>query len=199
MKYPSEEEALRLLEKHNVSKGVIKHSIEVKESALVIGQQIKDAGHDVDLELLKVGALLHDIGRGVYDWDNGFDNKDDYHEMETCNILKEEEYEEFGEMLQKHALAGLTKEETEILGFPDSRDLMPDSLHIKILCIADKVRHGQGILTLKDKLEDYKNTKRLWERYFDKKEGLFEDTCERVTRIWEELVSLGMRDPPISA
>ena len=189
----------KLLEKYNVSKGVIKHSIEVKERALIIGKQIKGAGHDVNLELLKVGALLHDLGRGVYDWDNGFDPKDDYHEMETYNVLKKEGYEEFGEMLQKHALGGLTKEETKILGYPESRDLVPDSLHIKILCIADKIRPKQGIITLKDKLEDYRTAKRMWVRYFSKKEGLFEDTCERVTKLWKELVSLGMRDPPISA
>ncbi len=193
MKYPSENEARELLNKYHVPKSIIEHSEEVRKNSIIIGTQILAAGNPVDLALLEVGGLLHDIGRWRYCKENGYSSDQDFHEYETGRLLEELGYAAFGDMLQRHPLGGLTPEETAILGFPEPIDLMPKTLDIKIICIADKIRPSVGICTLGQKIEDYRNNRRLHERYFNKLPGLLETTIERVTSIWHELESLGMK------
>lgn len=193
MRYPTEDEARELLSVYHVPYGVIEHSREVSKNSISIGNQIIDAGNPVDLELLGVGGLLHDIGRWRYCREHGYSSDQDYHEYETGRILRELGYVEFGNMLQCHLLGGLTSEETAILGYPESVDLMPKTLDIKIICIADKIRSKIGIYTLDQKIEDYRSNRRLHERYFTKLPGLLEITIERVTSIWHELEKLGMK------
>lgn len=197
MNYPTESQARELLAKYNVPKGIIEHSEEVRKNSLIIGTQILEAGNPVDLDLLSIGGLLHDVGRWRYCKENGYSSDQDFHEYETGRLLKELGYAEFGDVLQRHPLGGLTPEETVILGFPESVDLMPQTLDIKIICIADKIRPSIGIVTLEHKIEDYRTNRRLHERYFNKLPGLLETTIERVTSIWHELESLGMKIPPI--
>ncbi|MHA1265002.1 MAG: HDIG domain-containing metalloprotein [Candidatus Helarchaeota archaeon] len=55
--------ALSLLQQIGLPKHIIQHSIAVAEKALAIAQQLIDAGHSVNLKIVEIGALLHDIGR----------------------------------------------------------------------------------------------------------------------------------------
>ncbi len=197
MEYPSEKEAYEILERYVIPRKVMDHSIEVKYNSRAIGIQLLRFGNEIDLDLIEVGGLLHDLGRSKYSIEKGYSYDQDFHEYETGKILTELGYKEFGEMLRCHPLGGLTKEETKLLGFPEAVDLIPTNLEIKVICIADKIRFWNGIDTLPQKINDLKTNKRLQQRYFDKVPGLLEDTIERVTTLWEELVSLGMKNPPM--
>ena len=55
--------ALKLLEESGCAPNVIQHCKEVASLAVEIADKIKAAGHEVDSELVEVGALLHDFGR----------------------------------------------------------------------------------------------------------------------------------------
>ncbi|MBM4236900.1 MAG: HDIG domain-containing protein, partial [Euryarchaeota archaeon] len=55
---PSEEECLRILREEGTRPVVIRHCCTVKEVAVRIAERC-----DADLDLVKAGALLHDIGR----------------------------------------------------------------------------------------------------------------------------------------
>ena len=59
---PSRETAFELLKKLKVPYQVRRHSLKVAEKALEISYKIKNI--EVDLELIEIGAILHDIGRG---------------------------------------------------------------------------------------------------------------------------------------
>ena len=58
--YPSEEECIRLLEEAGCKRRVIVHCCTVCTMAEAFAKKI-----DCDKDLLRAGALLHDIGRSI--------------------------------------------------------------------------------------------------------------------------------------
>ncbi len=193
MEYPTRIQADRLFQEYPVPKVLLSHSEEVSSNCGLIGTQITEAGTKLDLELLRIGGFLHDIGRWKYDFEKGVSSDEDFHEHETGRLLAELGYVDFGNLIQRHALGGLTPEETRILGYPEAVDLMPNTIEAKIICVADKIRPQRGIITLSDKIRDYQTSERMHQRYFNKLPGLLETTIVRVITIWQELEELGMR------
>ncbi|HLD72833.1 MAG TPA: HD domain-containing protein [Candidatus Nanoarchaeia archaeon] len=193
MEYPTPSQADRLFQEYPVPRVLLSHSQEVSSNCGLIGAQIIEAGTQLDLELLKIGGFLHDIGRWKYDFEKGVSPHQDFHEYETGRLLAELGYADFGNLIQRHALGGLTPEETSILGYPEAVDLMPNTIEAKIISVADKIRPQRGIITLSDKIRDYQTSERMHQRYFNKLPGLLETTVVRVTAIWQELEELGMK------
>lgn len=60
---PTTEQALRFLRENGCRENVIRHVEAVSALAVEIAQACKAKGYDVDVRLVEVGALLHDIGR----------------------------------------------------------------------------------------------------------------------------------------
>ncbi|MGF3522719.1 MAG: HDIG domain-containing metalloprotein, partial [Candidatus Bathyarchaeia archaeon] len=60
---PTREEALRLLRKNRCSKNVIAHCEAVAKLARETAEICKKKGLNVDVDLVEIGALLHDVGR----------------------------------------------------------------------------------------------------------------------------------------
>ncbi|MGW8289192.1 MAG: HDIG domain-containing metalloprotein, partial [Candidatus Bathyarchaeia archaeon] len=60
---PSSQKALSLLFECGCSKKVVAHCKAVSALAVKFAEACKKNGQDVDVELVEVGALLHDIGR----------------------------------------------------------------------------------------------------------------------------------------
>ena len=60
---PSRERALKLLIENGCSINVVKHCQAVARLALETAEILNKKGFKVDLELVEIGALLHDIGR----------------------------------------------------------------------------------------------------------------------------------------
>jgi uncharacterized protein len=115
----SREEALALLRKLGLPQHLIEHSQAVAEKALEIAKQILEAGHKVDLEVVEIGALLHDIGR--------IKEQGLYHAAEGGRILREEGYpESIARIAETHSLDGF----------------WPETIEEKIVCIADKTVKG---------------------------------------------------------
>jgi len=189
VKYPNEREALGLLEKYRCPKDVVIHCLTVRQVATKMARRINDNGHELDPELVKSAALLHDIGRCGYAKEKGWSF--DFHEYYTGKILRELGYEEFAAICEAHPLGGLTTEETKALGFPEAVDLMPKHLVSKIICVADKIRPDEGRTTLGDTIKTYDTSERLNERYFKKLPGLKEKSVERVKKLWSEMKKMG--------
>ena len=115
----SREEALALLRKLGLPQHLIEHSQAVAEKALEIAKQILDAGHSVALEVVEIGALLHDIGRIK---EHGL-----YHAAEGGRILREHGYpESIARIAETHSLDGF----------------WPETIEEKIVCVADKTVKG---------------------------------------------------------
>ncbi|MEM3442440.1 MAG: HDIG domain-containing protein, partial [Candidatus Bathyarchaeia archaeon] len=126
---PSREKAIEILQKSGCLKNVIKHCEAVAEIALEIAKACKDKGFNVDLELVEIGALLHDIGRAK--------THSVHHAVIGAEIAKS-----FGlpdpviSIIKRHVGGGITKEEAEALGWP--KDVyVPQTLEEKIVAYAD--------------------------------------------------------------
>jgi len=112
-------EALALLRKVGLPQHIIDHCIAVAERALEIAKQIVAAGHKVDLELVEIGAILHDIGRIK---EHGL-----YHAAEGGRILRNFGYpESIARIAETHSLDGF----------------WPETIEEKIVCVADKTVKG---------------------------------------------------------
>lgn len=98
-------EAIKLLEESGCAPNVIEHCKEVASLAVEIADKIKVAGHEVNPELVEVGALLHDLGRCR--------THEITHAVEGFKLAKSRGVEsEVSEIIKRHIGAGISKEES---------------------------------------------------------------------------------------
>lgn len=139
MRYPSEAEALELLRRYRLPKEIIEHSKRVEKIAVKIAKQIKAAGHDVDIGLVRSATLLHDIGKWKY-----LRNKHEIgrmHSHETGRLLRELGWPEFAAVCESHFW--VTKKEAQMFGHDGPHDTGPRTIEAEIIFIADKIRPGR--------------------------------------------------------
>ena len=123
---PSPDECIELLRKSGCSDKVVKHCKAVKDVAVKIAKKA-----NADVELVEVGALLHDIGRskthGIRHGIEGAKIADKLGLPESIILI-----------IERHLGAGIPKEEAKKLGLP-SKDYTPQTLEEKIVCHADNL------------------------------------------------------------
>ncbi len=108
---------------------VIEHCKAVANKALKLSRSF-----DVDREIVKTGALLHDIGRSKT---NGID-----HGVVGAKIVKELGFsKEIVNIVERHIGAGISIEEAKLLGLPP-KDYIPTTLEEKIVAHADNLTWG---------------------------------------------------------
>lgn len=131
---PSSRAATRLLKKVGCSFNVIKHCETVSKLAVRIAKKLKKKGIPVDVELVKIGGLLHDIGRSKTH------NID--HAVIGSEIARSYDVPEAVIMIiERHIGSGITAEEAKKLGLPE-RNFLPTTLEEKIVSYADKLVSG---------------------------------------------------------
>jgi uncharacterized protein len=109
----------------------MQHSQTVKKKAINLAISFNSK---VNLELVKKGALLHDVGRCQ---SNGID-----HAIIGANILRNRgESSEIVMIVERHIGAGITTEEAIILGLPP-KSYEPVTIEEKIVSHADNLVHG---------------------------------------------------------
>jgi len=123
---PSPERCLELLRESGCSDSVIRHCKAVRDVAVKIAKKA-----DANVELVEVGALLHDIGRSRT---HGI-----FHAMEGANIAKGLGLpQSIVYIIERHIGAGLSSDEAKKLGLP-SKEYVPQTLEEKIVCHADNL------------------------------------------------------------
>ncbi len=89
---------------------------------------------NVDLDLIKAGCMLHDVGRTIT---NGIE-----HAYLGADLLRQINVDEkICLITERHIGAGITREEAKSLGLPD-RNYVPETLEEKIVAHADNLVHG---------------------------------------------------------
>lgn len=172
MKLPSKETAFDLLKKLKVPYQVRRHSLKVAEKALELAYQIKKA--EVDLDLVEIGALLHDIGRSKT---HGFK-----HAIIGGEILRDRGFpSSLSRICETHILGGLDKEDARLLNLPE-REYLPVSIEEKIICLADKLTAGSKEVTIDQRFQK-------WFTKYGKTKILMKSK-KRIERIQEELYNL---------
>ena len=140
-------QALHVLQEAGCSSEVIKHSLAVERKALEIAKQISENGHPVDLKLVELGAILHDVGRART---HGIE-----HGIRGAEILRRKGLGKFAGFAEGHIGAGIPASEAKELGLP-KRDFMPRTLEEKIVAYADKLVVGAGSVSFEEAREQLK-------------------------------------------
>jgi uncharacterized protein len=136
-------EAIKLLEETGCAPNVIEHCKEVASLAVEIANKAKAAGHNINSELVEVGALLHDLGRCR--------THKIAHAVEGYKLARTRGIEpEISEIIKRHIGAGISKEEAKKLGLPED-DYFPRSLEEKIVSHADNLVKGTRRITVTER------------------------------------------------
>ncbi len=131
---PSEREALKILRDVGCSEKVIDHCRAVADLAVEIAKRCVKNGLKVNMDLVKIGGLLHDIGRSRTHTVN--------HAIEGSKIAKKLNLPSvIVKVIERHVGGGIPIEEAKSLGWPP-KDYTPQSIEEKIITYADKLIEG---------------------------------------------------------
>lgn len=170
------EEAINLLKAERASEPLIRHSTLVSRVAMTIALALKERGHKIDVEMVKMGGLLHDLGRTK--------THSVHHGHVGGGMLRKMGIDEkIARMTERHIGGGLSEEEAEPLNFPPGHYL-PETLEEKVVCFADKVSGLNRPMPLKRTLEG-----------LDKGLGEGNSAVKRIIQLREELNELLQEDP----
>jgi len=167
----TEKEALNLLFKTGCSRNVIAHCKKVSEVAVEIARKLQKNNVKVDLELVKIGALLHDIGRAK--------THTVHHAIVGAEIARKEGLpESIIRIIERHVGGGITAEEAKKLHWP-VKDYIPETIEEKIVCYADKLVEGNRKVSVEVTLKEL--SRELGENH---------PAIERVKKLHYEISSL---------
>lgn len=161
------EEAINLLRISGCSENVIAHCIIVADTALEIASKLRDEGRDVNMGLVEIGGLLHDMGRAE---SHGID-----HAVIGAGMAEKYNLDpDIREIIKRHVGAGITRREAVEFGLPDD-DYMPLTLEQKIVAHADNLVKGTERISLKKRISKMK------------KKNISPESIERVKALAEEI------------
>ena len=166
MENESIEKEIELLEREHTPENVIDHCKAVYKKAMKIAANFDDA----DKDLIRQGALLHDIGRSKT---HGIT-----HAVEGVKIAKKYGYPpEVLNIIERHIGAGITREESLKLGLPE-KSYLPETLEEKIVAHADNLISGSEEVDIDFVIEK-------WKRNIEDSD----DNIERLIRLHDELIT----------
>ncbi len=144
---PTRKEALSYLVKAGCSPGVVRHAKAVAALAVKIAEACQEKGLEVDIQLVEIGALLHDIGRSRTHSVN--------HVIAGAEIAKSLGLpDSIILIIERHVGGGISKDEAKRLGWP-SKDYIPKTLEEKIVTYADKLIEGSRRVPIKQVIEKF--------------------------------------------
>lgn len=158
-------EEIKLLKDLGCPEWVIEHSKGVSRKAVQIAGNFEDA----DIELVRIGGLLHDIGRSKT---NSIE-----HAVIGAKIVSDLGYsKEIVNIVERHIGTGLSKEDAKELGLP-IKDYTPQTLEEKIVSHADNLFNGADEVDVDFTIEKWK-----------RKLGENHPSIEKIKEIHEELI-----------
>lgn len=146
------DQCVQALIKEGVDNNVIIHCQMVERLSRKIGTMITENRRTplkVSYDVLRMGALLHDIGRG--------ETHGIQHIRKGMEIAKEMRLpDEVAHIIECHIGSGLTAEEAVELGLED-KNYFPQTLEAKIVAYADNLIVGNRQVSLSEGLGRFRN------------------------------------------
>lgn len=142
---PSKRKALKLLFEAGCSHAVVEHCKAVAAVAVKIARACEKKGLNVDIQLVEIGALLHDIGRSRTHSVN--------HAVVGMEIAESLGLpDKIVSIIGRHIGGGITVDEARRLGWP-VKSYVPQTLEEKIIAYADKLIEGLRTVPIEQTLE----------------------------------------------
>lgn len=146
-KLPTRSEALNFLAEAGCSRSVIEHCETVSKFAVKVSREFEKKGFKVNVQLVEIGALLHDIGRSkTHTVDHALVGAQVAQSLGLPDAVVK--------IIERHAGGGIPKEEAKQLGWP-VKDYIPETLEEKIVCYADKRVEGLRTVPIERTLRMY--------------------------------------------
>lgn len=150
---PSEEAAISFLIHAGCSKKVIGHCRSVADFAVEIAEACRRRGLKVDVDLVEIGALVHDVGRAVtHGVEHGVVGADLARGFNLPDRLVH--------IIERHIGGGITESEARRLGLP-ARSYVPMSLEERVVAYADKLIEGSTRLPVEVAVERLRRDKNV--------------------------------------
>ena len=130
MPIPTEDECLQILNKNKVPENIIRHSKAVANLAVKIAILLQKHGVNVNIALIKAGALLHDVKRLSQD-----------HSLNGARFLENAGFIHVAEIVRKHGLKDLN------IG------VRPQTIEEKIVFYADKRVDEDRIVSIRKRFD----------------------------------------------
>ena len=145
---PSPEEAIKILKENGCSPRVIKHCEAVAELAVRIANGCLRNGINVDIQLIHIGALLHDLGRSK--------THSVHHVVVGAEIARSLNLPaSIISIIERHVGGGITLKEASELGWPN-KSYMPETLEEKIVAYADKLIEDAKVVPVEKTIQKLK-------------------------------------------
>jgi len=163
----SNNDAVSLLRAEGCSERVVEHCINVSIYAKEIAiNASKD--FDVDVSLVEIGAILHDIGRSK--------TNSIHHGVIGAEILRNKKVDEKVVLIcERHIGSGIDKIDAENYGLPP-KNYIPETIEEKIVCHADNFFINGKKVNFEEVLERFK-----------RELGEIHSSIERLLSLQEEL------------
>ena len=175
---------IKLIEKYYQPKSLrhkvyIPHCTAVKDLALKLAKARPGLG--ADLEIIEIGAMVHDIGIYLTDApDIGCYGSLPYiaHGYKGRELLEKEGLKEIAAVCERHIGVGLTIDDIKKNNLPiPVRDMTPQTIEEKIICFADKFYSKSSRNLLLPKPLD--KVKKSIRKYGDEKWDVFEGMIDQ--------------------
>jgi uncharacterized protein len=165
------EEAIEKMEKAGCNRQVLHHCIRVAKIAIGLAEELRQRGFEVDLSLVEVGAIMHDLGRSK--------THNVEHGAVGGTLAREMGLEEaLARIIERHVGAGITEEEVKKIGLPYGK-YVPETLEEKIVAYADKLIEGDRLVEIEVVFEK-----------FERELGRDHPALDRLRVLHEEMISL---------
>ncbi|MCS3922924.1 uncharacterized protein M2325_001634 [Methanococcus voltae PS] len=158
---------LNILSK-NCPDNVVCHCIAVSAYAYDFTKTLK-CSHNLDLDIIILGGLLHDIGRCK--------SHDINHGIIGAGILKDMGLLKIANIAETHIGAGITLEESKLLNLP-LKNYIPVTLEEKIIANVDNLIFGTKRVSIDEVVLKFK------------KRECSEDVIKRILKLYNELDNL---------
>lgn len=133
-RWPSPDDCRRIFAEEGLDERVVAHVEAVARLAERIAAALHEKDHRVDVDLVRAGALLHDIGRSK--------THTIRHASVGADLLRRRGLPEpLVLCVERHTGGGIDEDEARSLGLP-LKDYTPRSLEEKIVCHADNLFDG---------------------------------------------------------
>lgn len=169
-KLPTRKEAFQILREAGCQENVIKHCEAVAKLAVEIAKKFLKRGLMVNIELVEIGSLLHDIGRSkTHSVDHAIIGAQIAEELKLPKSIVA--------IIKRHVGGGISAEEAEKLGWP-ADIYTPQTIEEKIISYADKLIEGTQRVPIEKTIEKFRQN------------GLPPSAINRIKKLHEEVSSL---------